>query len=269
MKLVTVKSFLLLFFIALVNVFGQTPDQLLKNTPEKRLVHDYAHIFDARQLQALERKLVAYNDSTSTQLAVITIKALDGYPLETLASDIGEKWGVGQKGQDNGIVLLMSLEDRKITIRTGYGVQVHLPPSVNKQIIDQTIIPSFKQGDYAGGIEAGVDDIFNVLTGKYKAGPKVDEYEVDWFATFIVLFFVIFILITLFGKGKGNNGGHGGNGGRRSILDDVILMNTGRSILGGGGFGSGGGGFGGGSSGGGFGGFGGGGFGGGGASGSW
>lgn len=273
MKLATVKSFLLLFFIALVNVFGQTPDQLLKMKPEKRLVHDYAHIFDAYQLNDLERKLVAYNDSTSTQMTVITIQSLEGYPLETLASDLGERWGVGQKGEDNGIVILMSLQDRKITIRTGYGVQVHLTPSLGKQIIDQRIIPSFKQGDYAGGIDKGVDDVFKVLTGKYKAKPKADEYEIDWFSTFIIIFFLIFILIALFSKGNKNNGGNDGNGGnrgRRSLLDDIILMNTGRSILGGGsgGFGSGGG-FGGGSSGGGFGGFGGGSFGGGGSSGSW
>ena len=273
MKSATVRNFILFFFIGLVSLFAQTPYQLVElKDPPKRLVQDYAQVFDAMQKSALEQKLVAYNDSTSTQILVLTVESLDGYPLEMFANEIGEKWGVGQKGKDNGIVIVLSEQDRKITIRTGYGSQVQLPPSINKTIIDQVIIPHFKQGDYAGGIDAGVDAIFQYFSGKYKAEPKEAEYEVDWFSTIILIFFILFILFAIFGRK--NNGGGGGNGGRRqrSLLDDVILMNTGRSILGGGGFGSGGGSWGGSSGGGfggGFGGFGGGSFGGGGASGSW
>lgn len=273
MKLATLKYFFLLFFIACVNLFAQSPYELveLKNPP-KKLVQDYAKVFDAMQLNDLERKLVAYNDSTSTQILVLTVESLEGYPLETFANEIGEKWGVGQKGKDNGIVIVLSEQDRKITIRTGYASQIQLPPTINKTIIDQVIIPYFKQGNYAGGINAGVDSIFKYFNGTFKAEPKQAEYEVDWFSTILLIFFILFILFIIFGKK--NNGGGGGNGGRRqrSLLDDVILMNTGRSVFGGGfggGFGSGAGGFGGGSSGGGFGGFGGGSFGGGGASGSW
>ncbi|MBF0596518.1 TPM domain-containing protein [Faecalibacter rhinopitheci] len=271
MKSATVKYFVLSFFIGLVSLFGQTPYELveLKNPP-KKLVQDYAQVFDAMQLNNLENKLVAYNDSTSTQILVLTVESLEGYPIETFANEIGEKWGVGQKGKDNGIVIVLSEKDRKITIRTGYASQIQLPPSINKSIIDQIIIPYFKNGDYAEGINAGVDTIFKYFNGKYKAEPKEDQYEVDWFATFILLFFIAFILYAIFGGGKNKGGGRGNGGHRqRSLLDDVILMNTGRSIFGGGGFGSGGGSFGGGSSGGGFGGFGGGSFGGGGASGSW
>ena len=266
MKLATIKNFLLFFFIGLVSLFAQTPYELveLKNPP-KKLVQDYAHIFDQKQLQQLENKLVAYNDSTSTQILVLTLESLDGYPLETFANEIGEKWGVGQKGKDNGVVVIMSKQDRKITIRTGYAAQIYLPPSVNKTIIDQIIIPYFKQGNYTGGIDAGVDAIIQAFAGKFKAEPKKDEYEVDWFSTILLIGLILFIIIAIAGKNKGG----GGNGGhrQRSLLDDIILMNAGRSILGGGGFGSGGGGSSGG--GGGFGGFGGGSFGGGGASGSW
>lgn len=275
MKLATVRNFILFFFIGLVSLFAQSPYDLVElEKPPKKLVQDYAQVFDAMQLNDLERKLVAYNDSTSTQILVITVESLDGYPLETFANDIGENWGVGQKGKDNGIVIALSEKDRKITIRTGYGSQIQLPPSVNKMIIDQTIIPYFKKGDYAGGINAGVDAIFDFFNGKYKAEPKEAEYEVDWFSTIILIFFIAFIIAVIFGSNN-KGGGGGGNGGhrQRSILDDIIIMNTGRSILGGGGFGSGGGSWGGGSSGGGFGGgfggFGGGSFGGGGASGSW
>lgn len=276
MRLATVKNFILFFFIGLVYSFAQSPYELVEiDKPSKKLVQDYAQVFDAMQLNDLERKLVAYNDSTSTQILVITVESLDGYPLETFANDIGEKWGVGQKGKDNGIVIALSEQDRKITIRTGYGAQIQLPPSINKMIIDQVIIPFFKKGDYAGGINAGVNSIFDYFAGKYKAEPKEAEYEVDWFSTILLIFFILFILLVIFGRKNGKNGGGGGgNGGhrQRSLLDDIIIMNTGRSVFGGGGgFGSGGfgGSSGGGFGGGGFGGFGGGSFGGGGASGSW
>lgn len=269
MKLATVKYFFLTFFLTILTVFGQTPKELVNiKHPPKKLVQDYAHVFDAMQLDELERKLVAYDDSTSTQILVLTVKSLDGYPLEMFANDIGEKWKVGTQGKDNGVVIVLSEQDRKITIRTGYGAQIYLPPSVNKSIIDNVIIPYFKQGDYAGGINAGVNSIFQAFAGKYKQDkPKTQEPEMDWVALIFAIGFFIFIFIII-SKGKGgNNGGNGGR--RRSLLDDIIIMNTGSSVFGGGGFGSGGSSWGGSSSGGGFGGFGGGSFGGGGASGSW
>lgn len=263
MKLATIKYFFLTFFLSILTVFGQTPDELVNmKHPPKKLVQDYAHVFDAMQLDELERKLVAYDDSTSTQILVLTVESLDGYPLETFANDIGENWGVGTQGKDNGVVIVLSEQDRKITIRTGYGAQIYLPPSVNKSIIDNVIIPYFKQGDYAGGINAGVNSIFQAFAGKYKQDkPKSQEPDMDWFALIFAIGFFIFIFIII-SKGKGgNNGGNGGR--RRSLLDDIIIMNTGSSIFGSGSS------WGGSSGGGGFGGFGGGSFGGGGASGSW
>ena len=266
MKLATIKYFFLTFFLSFLTVFAQTPDELVKmEHPPKKLVQDYAKVFDAAQLNALENKLVAYDDSTSTQILVLTVESLDGYPLETFVNEIGEKWGVGTKGKDNGVVIVLSEKDRKITIRTGYSAQIHLPPSINKSIIDNVIIPHFKKGDYAGGIDAGVNSIFQAFAGKYKQDkPKSKEMDIDWVAViFVIGFIVFFISIAM----RGNNGNNGGNGGRRrSLLNDIIIMNTGSSIFGSGGFGSGGSSSGGG---GGFGGFGGGSFGGGGASGSW
>jgi len=266
MKLATARYFFLTFFFSILIAFGQTPDELIKmKNPPQKLVQDYAQIFDAKQLNDLENKLVAYDDSTSTQILVLTVKSLDGYPLEMFANDIGEKWGVGTNGKDNGIVIVLSEKDRKITIRTGYAAQIYFPPSVNKSIIDNVIIPYFKQGDYAGGINAGVDNIFKAFAGQYKNDKPKESNNVDILVIFFVIAFFIFIFYVA-SKGSGGNNGNGGNGGRRrSILDDIIIMNTGSTIFGGGGFGSG-------SSsggGGGFGGFGGGSFGGGGASGSW
>lgn len=265
MKLATARYFFITFFFSILLAFGQSPYDLVKleKPPQQRLVQDYAQIFSERQLNDLENKLVAYDDSTSTQILVLTVKSLDGYPLETFANEIGEKWGVGTKGKDNGVVIVLSEKDRKITIRTGYSAQIYLPPSVNKSIIDNVIVPYFRQGDYAGGIDAGVDNIFKAFAGKYKnEKSNKSKSNVDALVLFFVIAFFIFIFFIVSRGSGGNNGGNGGR--RRGILEDIIIMNTGSSIFGSGGFGSGSS-----SGGGGFGGFGGGSFGGGGASGSW
>ena len=204
MKLATVKYFFLTFFLSILTVFGQTPEELVNmKNPPKKLVQDYARVFDAMQLNDLENKLVAYDDSTSTQILVLTVESLNGYPLETFANDIGQNWGVGRNGKDNGVVIVLSEQDRKITIRTGYAAQIYLPPSINKSIIDNVIIPHFKQGDYAGGIDAGVNSIFHAFSGKYKQDkPKSKEPELDWVPIVFAIGFFIFIFFII-SKGKG------------------------------------------------------------------
>ena len=98
MKLATVKYFFLTFFLSILTVFGQTPEELVNmKNPPKKLVQDYARVFDAMQLNDLENKLVAYDDSTSTQILVLTVESLNGYPLETFANDIGQNWVLVQK----------------------------------------------------------------------------------------------------------------------------------------------------------------------------
>ena len=225
-------------------------------------------MFDAVERDQLEGKLVAYDESTSVQIVVVTFKQLDGYPIEMLANEIGEKWGVGQKDQHNGIVIVLSNDDRKVTIRGGYGIQAKMPPTIEKLIIDQEMIPAFKQGDYYGGVDNATTALSKVLAGKYKGKPKSDNGE-DAGGILFFLVFVGVIIIFIIIASKGGGGGSGGNRGRRGFnWTDVILTSGGASSWGsGGGFGGGssGGGFGGG----GFGGFGGGSFGGGGASGSW
>lgn len=270
MKSAGVKFLLLFTLILSANLFAQTPYDVIdgKFKPEKKLVHDFGNMFDAAQRDQLERKLVAYNDSTSVQITVVTFQKLDGYPIELLANEIGEKWGVGQKDQHNGIVIVLSNDDRKVTLRGGYGIQAKMPPTVEKLIIDQEMIPSFKQGDYYGGVDNATTAISRVLAGKYKAEPKKDKGDSPYGFLFFFIFIGCIILFIIIAS-KGGGGGNGGNRGRRGFdWTDVILTSGGASNWGrgwGGGSSGGGGGFGGG----GFGGFGGGSFGGGGASGSW
>lgn len=267
MKSVGVKIICLSFFLCSLLSWAQVSpyDVTKKNyTPEKKLVHDFGNILNAVERSQLENKLVAYNDSTSTQIVIVTFKNLDGYPIELLGNEIGENWGVGQKETYNGIVIVVSDEDRKVTLRGGYGIQAKMPPTVEKLIIDREMIPSFKQGNYYQGLDNAVNAIQKQLAGQYKAQPKSDS-DLSGIIVFLFFLFIIILFIIIASKG----GGSGGSRSRRGFnWGDVIFTSGGASSWGSGGSswgGSSGGGFGGG----GFGGFGGGSFGGGGASGSW
>lgn len=223
-------------------------------------MYDFANILSSQEAKNLEQKLIRYSDSTSTQIVIITIESLKGEEPKMLAAEWGHKWGIGQKDEDNGIVILLSKSDRKIAIQNGYGIEYLLTDALTKRIIERDIIPFFKQGDFYGGLNRGADAIFEVLTGTYKnANPRQSRSSNGGRLPIIVVIIIILILISISSKG-----GRGGKRRHRGIdpLDAMIFGSKGR-----GGFGS----FGGGSGGfGGFGGgFGGGGFGGGGASGSW
>lgn len=233
-------------------------------------VYDYANLFSTNEKTQLEEKLIRYSDTTTTQIVVITIESLKGEDVSLLATKWGHTWGVGgTKKDDNGVIILISKNDRKIAINPGYGLEDRLTAGIGGEIIRNIIIPEFKAGSYYNGVNKGTDALFDVFKGKYKGTRKQAKQEQDFpFLPFIII--IAFILI-LASRNKGGGSGNSGNsgGGGPSLLDVIILSNLGRNS---GGFG---GGFGGGSSGGGFGGggfgggFGGGGFSGGGSSGSW
>ena len=224
-----------------------------------RLVNDYTNTLSPTQINTLEHKLVAYNDSTSTQILVLLVDDLQGYSIEQYATEIGHSWGVGQKGKNNGAVILVKpkkgSERGQVNINTGYGIEEFVTDATAKHIIEKEMIPAFKEDDYYTGIDNAVNVIMDLCSGKFTQ----DEYNQgdEGFPLWLIILFIIAIVIIL-SKFSDNNGQSYTGGGHRTIW---IPM--------GGGFGGGFGGSGGGFSGGGFGGFGGGGFGGGGASGSW
>jgi len=243
------------------------------NIPEKpkfqTSVYDYAAILNESEEKALEDKLVHFSDSTTTQIVIITINDLKGEDISVLATNWGQKWGIGQEKQDNGVILLVAKNDRKISIRNGYGLEQYLTAGRTGEIIRNVITPEFKAGNYFKGLDAGTTAIIDTIKGTYK-GTRPQNKNENPIAG--ILFFVfIFIIFFLIFKNRNKGGGNGGTGkfAGPDLLDMIILSRMGR---GGGSFG---GGFGGGSSGGGFGGggfgggFGGGGFSGGGASGGW
>ncbi|AZQ43939.1 TPM domain-containing protein [Nonlabens ponticola] len=236
----------------------------LKN---QKAIYDYVELLSKSQQAALQNKLERYADSTSTQIVVSIIKSTNGEDISMLSTRWAQDWGVGQAQEDNGIFILLALEDRTIDISTGYGIEYRLTDRMSERIINRIIVPNFKRNDYYAGLDQAADAIFQALNGEFEETRDFSKNDFP-IGTLLALGFFIFMIVLAIRNNK--NGGNN-NGGRRSgasLLDVIILSNMGR-----GGFGSGGG-FGGGSSGGfgggGFGGgFGGGGFGGGGASGGW
>lgn len=244
----------LLALMASFSLAAQSDDDLPARPVPPRLVNDLAEVLSATEEAQLEQKLVAYNDSTSSQIAVITVRSVQPYVIDDYAYKLGRKWGVGQKEKDNGIVFLVATDDRAVFIATGYGVEGYLPDIAIGRIIDQQVLPGFRSGSYYTGIDNGVDEMFKYLTGAYTADPNALPEGPN---VLVVIIIVIVILIILSRRNKKGGG--------------TTFSRRGPTHWGGGGFGGFGGGFGGGGGGfgGGFGGFGGGGFGGGGAGGRW
>ena len=214
-----------------------------------RLVNDYTGTLSSSQINSLEHKLVAYNDSTSTQILVLLVDDLQGYDVHEYATKIGHSWGVGQKDKGNGAVILVKpkkgSEKGQVDINTGYGIEEYVSDATAKRIIENEMIPAFKEGDYYTGINNATNVIMDLCSGKFSQ----DDYGDDGYPLWLTILVIIAVVIIFF-KSSGGSGQNYSGGGSRTIW-----------IPSGGGFGGG--------SGGGFGGFGGGGFGSGGASGSW
>lgn len=259
------RKFGWLWMLALLvtTVTGWAQDVPARPDPP-RLVNDLAGVLLSNEADALESKLIAYNDSTSTQIAVVTIKTTGVYDISEVALKILRGWGVGTKEKNNGVVLLIAVDDHKIRIETGSGMEGVLPDAIANRIIDQIIAPNFREGHYYQGIDEGVDKIIQAAAGEYKGIPSSRKGSGGGGAILVGIIILV-IIISYFNNRRG--GGGGTTISRRGWGGWIAPMIIGNALGGGFGGGSRGGGFGGG--GGGFGGFGGGSGGGGGASGSW
>lgn len=240
-----------------------------------RLVNDFAGLFTPRQIASLERALVAFDDSTSNQIAVVTVSDLEGYAPSEYATRIGLSWQVGSEKFNNGIVVLVkpktASERGEAAIAVGYGLEGAIPDAYAKRIIENEMIPRFRDNDYYAGVVSACQVLMKLASGEISSSREYETDFSDLFIAFLFLFLGALVLIAILLKAGGNGNGGGSNGGgggslrgddiARAIIIGNLLGNAsrggGRSYGGGGGFGGG------------FGGFGGGSFGGGGASGSW
>lgn len=272
------RYFTLVQLFVLLSV-GPLLAQIPQRPQPQRLVNDLAHIFTPRQMQILEHRVVAFNDTTSNQIAIVTLPELYGYDKAQLAYEIGEKWGVGSEKFDNGIVILVKpktgTSTGEVFIATGYGLEGAVTDAFARVVIEREMIPYFKNNDYYGGVNAALDVLMPVISGEISSKEYTDDSGEVLPAMIFMLFFILVVVLLALSSRDNNQNMGGGNrrGGRDfgvadAIILSSILSNAGRSRGAHGGFG--GGSFGGGSfGGGGFGGFGGGSFGGGGAGGSW
>lgn len=238
------------------------------------LVTDYAGILQDNEKQALEQKLVSFNDSTSTQIAIVIINTLDGYPIGDYTIQLGEKWGIGVKGKNNGVLIVVAAQDHKVFIASGYGLEAVIPDAICKRIVDNEIVPAFKQQQYYTGLDVATNTLMSLAKGEFSAADytkthgKGGKKGIPWFMIILIIGVIMVVMIL---KVRGvSNYAHTNN---VSFWVAWGLMNAAMGASRGSwnSFSGGGGGFGGGGSsgGGGFGGFGGGSFGGGGAGGSW
>ncbi len=259
-----------IILIAIFSLAGIQAQDLPEPMVPLRLVNDFTGLLAESDQIRLNSKLQTFNDQTSTQIYVITYDELQGYEISDYGQRLAEKWGIGQEGKDNGILVLVSPGSRKITIQTGYGIEGAVPDAVASRLISEVIRPAFQQSRYYEGLDSVTNVLMALTRGEYTADEymkKSEETGGILFALFILLIFIIFISSAfkrskkiysprhslpwwlLLGSGAGRDSGWGS-------------FSSGRGSFGGG-FGGGGGGFGG------FGGGGGGSFGGGGASGGW
>jgi uncharacterized protein len=275
-KMKNILTFLLISIFSYSTLVAA--DNCIPSAPRPpRLVNDFAEVLSPQTENNLERHLVNFNDTTSTQIAIVTVNDLCGYDRAAFAYEIGESWGVGDAKFNNGVVIMVKPKvgrsKGQAFIATGYGVEGALPDAICKRIIENEMIPFFKKGDYDGGVTQAASVIIDIVGGEYSAenynkkSKKPGDFPI--FPFFFILFFAIIMFAGTFRRARSY--AHRND---VSLWAALFLMgsmsnrHSGRYndfTSGGGGFG----GFGGGSGGGGFGGFGGGSFGGGGAGGSW
>lgn len=277
------KCFLFIFLLIAVAAGAQVvPHDLLPPKPANAApVVDMANLLSPEEERALTQKLVDYNNSTSNQVVIVTVTTLHGYESDQYATEIGHAWGVGgQASKDNGVVILLSNGKdeggkRKVFIAPGYGLEGALPSITVKSIVDNSMVPYLKQGDYYHAFDNAIDAIIKAAAGEYTApegyAQKSNAKNKTTGKSILQFLFVLaIILFFIIRNSRGGGGGGGGMVSRRGFGGLAEGMIIGSLLSGGRG---GGGGFGGGSSGGGggggFGSFGGGDFGGGGAGSDW
>ncbi len=216
-----IRFFVSLFFLIIFTIGSKA-----YNIPKPLgYVNDYAHILKPETVRKLNRILAELKEKTGVEIAVVTVKKVEGGDIFDYSVELFEKWGVGQKGKDNGVLFLVDVGDRKLRIDTGYGMEGILPDGLLGRIRDRYIIPYFKMGDYDKGVLNGVLAIVSVIeksyhvkiTGNFKPKPAKKGLSLVDIILIIGLFFLIgpylfplFVGGVLGGYRSGWDGGLGG-----------------------------------------------------------
>ena len=195
------KACLRVFWVALAflpSFLGAQTDVFPPKPEPAVYVHDFSNWLDRNQVAMLEEKLRRYHDSTSTQLVVMIRPDLGDYDKSSYAIELGNRWGIGKKSKNNGVVMLIKSEqpDRGIFIATGYGTEGALPDILAGQIIRNTMGPFFREKKYYEGIDAGTNEIIKALSGEFKNDGEPGDAKAGMVV--LVIFPIIFFLILFF-----------------------------------------------------------------------
>ncbi len=220
------------------------------NVPKPfQYVSDYTQTLSPSAHQQLEKALVNYGQKTSSQIAVVIVPTTNGEDVADYSFNLFNKWGIGRKKENNGVLLLVAKDDHKLFIVVGRGLEAALPDAIAATIIRHNIVPFFKQNRYAEGIASGLSAIIKATQGEYAPPKKEKEDPFDGFFIFLGVAFILFVLFNIIGK-KSHYISPSHLGGLGSMTHFHRSNSFGNSFGSSGGFGSGGG-FGGGNSGGG------------------
>src|SRR6478672_7987644 len=202
-----IAQFFLIICLLLLTHFGFAQARIPEKPSFIPPIIDSTKTLSDFQTKQLYEKLKNYSDSTSTELFVMIVPTTQGELIARYATDLGQKWEIGQKGKDNGIIFLIAKDDRKMTIQAGYGTEHLLTDALSRRIIEEVVKPQFKEGRYFEGIDEGTTAIIKVMKGEYKNDQKKSGKGVSPIIIFVIIFIIIIILASR------NKGGRSGNSG--------------------------------------------------------
>ncbi len=211
----------IIFFVILFG-FITMPLHAHDVPPLRGHVNDYANMLTPVLVQSLERELAGFEKKESTQIVVLTIPSLSGEVLEEYSIKVAQKWKIGQKKLDNGVILLVAKQERKIRIEVGYGLEGRLTDLLAGRIIDNEIKPWFKKGEYSVGVKNGASAIMQAVKGEYSAADapvqevKNSLWKTSWFQQLamivgVALFMGLIVLIMFIFAKRGYGGESGGS----------------------------------------------------------
>jgi len=195
--------FLIFSLLISLSAFGQKAIPELWNTR----VHDDAHVLKQETIDKLEKQLELYEDSTSNQIAILILNTLEGESVEEYSIRVAEKWALGQKDKDNGVLLLVAVDDHKMRIEVGAGLEGVLTDAQSSRIIRNEMAPNFRRADFDAGITAAIDAIIAAIGGEYNGDDSSEVMELSTTARILIglgiyLFLSIFAFFGLFIKGS-------------------------------------------------------------------
>jgi uncharacterized protein len=200
------KKIISLFLVSWICLSAFAKEIPAKPNPP-RLVNDYVNVLDAGQQEALEAKLKAYSDSTSTQIAIVIEQSLEGDDDFDYSQRLAEGWQIGMAGKNNGLLIYVAIGDRKIRIQNGYGLEATITDAFSRRLIEEVIKPNFKQQDYYEGLDQATTFIIQKASGEFVNDDFGNGSGEDSFIPYLII--ISFIILMFFLSSRGGKGGRG------------------------------------------------------------